>query len=369
MSASASSTGTRIGWELHGLRVDLRSSSTEVASYLRAHLGAGATEPHRRPDLLIDMDWTWGALPPRGGGPEGQRLGRYLREEGGRVRWSRVTGFEGLVMEAGWDPDAGAGTVAVRAASGYVPRDPLARIRYLQPARRDKKTHRTLFKMLYYALYFPLAWHLECSRGWEILHASAVEKDGKALLLAGHGGAGKSTLALSMMADPAVRFISDNLVLHDGASIHALPEPVRLDGSSLEAIRGRGYEPAVTGLPRSAHPKQTFQVEPRRISWSAPVQAVALLRFTSESFVRSLDPPEAAAHLVAARDLVKEVEAYRPVAAFLSMATGGGPGMARPPAPPATALDLARRSSCYLVGIGRGEPVARTLERLGEIFP
>ena len=356
---------TRIGWELHGIRVDLRSSSPEAAAYVRAHLGPAATDPHDEPDLLIDLEWTMGAGTTAAPEVRGEAVGRYLRESGGRLRWSRVIGFDGLVMEAGRTGS----TTGIRASCKYVPRDALSRLRYMKPARREKKTNRTLFKMLYYALYFPLAWSLERSRGWEILHASAVEKGGKGLVLAGHGGAGKSTLALSMLADPEVKFISDNLIFHDGSSVYSLPEPVRLDGSSLEAIRGGGYMPEVTGLPRSAHPKQTFRVEPGRTAHSASVRTVALLRFTANSFLRPLDPSEASAHLVGARDLVKEVEAYRSVAAFLSMATAGAAGEGGGPAAPATTIALAKQADCYLVGIGRGEPVARTLQRLREIFP
>lgn len=369
MTLAAASTTARIGWELHGIRAALSSPSPELATYIRGHLGASASEAPGNPDLLIDLDWQWGA----GGGttsaasvaaPGAQRVGRHLEERDSRLRWARVPGFDGLRMEAGREGS----TVSVAASCRYVPRDALARLRYMKTARREKKTYRTFFKLLYYALYFPMAWKMEISRGWELLHASAVEKEGRGLILAGHGGAGKSTLALSLMADPSFRLVSDNLIFHDGERIYALPEPVRLDGSSLEAIRRQGYQPRPTELPRTAHPKRTFQVEPGRAAPEASAEAVVVLRFTGESFLRPLEGPQVVAHLVGSRDLVKEVEGYRAVAAFLTMAAGGRAGQ-EPPRERAAPSMLAGRARGYLLGIGEGEPVERTLERLREIFP
>jgi hypothetical protein len=365
VSGAASLASTRTGWELHGVRVSLRSGSEEVNSYLRAHLGPDAGEEPAEPDLKINLEWHWDsppAAPEETGGPA-QRVGRHLVERGGRLTWGRVPGFEGLTLEAGRRGKA----MEITASCRYVPRDSLARLRYMQPSRRARKTHRTFFKLLYYAIYFPLIWHLEQTRGWELLHASAIERDGRALILAGHGGAGKSTLALSLMADPAMRFISDNLILHDGRKIYALPEPVRLDGSSLKAIRAAGFEPSACNLPRTAHPKPTFRVDPARVAHEGEAGAVALLRFTDEPSLRILSGTEAAAHLAAARDLVKEVEAHRAVAAFLSMAAAGS--AKEKPAETATLGRLTAGVKGYMVGIGRGESVEQTRVRLGEVFP
>ncbi len=371
MKAAPSSTTARIGWELHGVRVNLRCTSEEVDGYVRAHLGPEAIAVHASPDLSLTLEWHWGTPSSRaeaegsGARGAGERIGRHLEARDGRLFWRRVSGFEGLSLAAG----RSGSTMEVTAACHYSPRDPLARLRYLKADRRARKTNRTFFRLLYHAFYFPLAWHLEYRRGWELLHASAVERRGRGLILAGHGGSGKSTLALSLMADPAVRFISDNLILHDGSKVYSLPEPVRLDPSSLEAIRASGYRPLPTDLPLTAHPKPTYRVEPSRCAAEAEAAAIVLLRFGPRAHVRQMAPGEAAAHLVAARDLVREVEGYRSVAAFLSLACGGTdlPGESAPSR--ATAAGLAARAGSFSMTIGEGESVAKTLARLGEIFP
>jgi hypothetical protein len=273
-------------------------------------------------------------------------------------------------MDAG---RAGA-SVDLAARCRYAPRDAFARMRYLRPGRRAKKTHRTFFKLMYYAVYYPMIWRLETARGWELLHASAVEKDGRAIILSGLGGVGKSTLALSLLADTSFRFVSDNLILHDGARIYALPEPIRLDASSHTAIAAAGFAPVRSEVPPTAHPKLTYRVEPSRAAESAAAGTVIVLRFTPRPLIRPLTAAETVAHLTAARDLVKEVEGHRAVAAFLSMAVAGdgegsvGAGAdAGPAAAPASLAAFAARTQAYLLGIGDGEPVAVTLARIREV--
>jgi len=361
----------RAGWTLHGARVTVESDSGEAMAYARAHLGA-ASAAFAAPDLRIRLGWQWGGRPdrargvatsrPHGGAedPETERIGKDLFDRGGRLVWSRVPGFEGLTLEAARAGDG----VELSASCRYVPRDALARVRYLRASRRTKKTHRTFFKLMYYAFYYPLIWHFERRRGWGLLHASAVERNGRAVILSGMGGVGKSTLALSLLADPSFRFISDNLILHDEQAVYSLPEPVRLDPSSLTAICAAGFAPTASGVPPTAHPKPTYRVEPDRACASADAGVVILLRFTPRSLIRPLGPAETLAHLTAARDLVKEVDGYRALAGFLSMAAADDSDT---PVEPARLTRLVARPNAYLLGIGEGEPVSVTLARIREV--
>jgi len=364
----------QVGWTLHGARMILESTSEEAIAYIRAHLGAGSDPAAPAgPDLRVGVEWRWGSMPAHvhshrarssqagsAASRAAERAGRDLTDREGRLYWSRVPGFEGLTMDAG----VRGGMVELCVHCGYVPRDSLARMRYLRTGRRAKKTHRTFFKLMYYAAYYPMIWHFERTRGWGLLHASAVERNGKAIVFSGLGGVGKSTLALSLLADPSFRFVSDNLVLHDSERIYALPEPVRLDPSSLMAIAAEGFAPARSEVPPTAHSKPTYWVEPSRVADSALADAVILLRFTPRSLIRPLSASETLAHLVAARDLVKEVEGYRSVAAFLSIAAARDQD---DPVDPASLPALVRKGRAYLLGIGEGEPVRTTLARIREI--
>lgn len=358
MSAPAASRRIA-GWELHGVRMRFQSNSDEAIRYVRAHLAASDSAPDA-PDMDVTLNWHWGRHPAVRPSAPGERIGKDLVEKDGRILWSRVPGFEGLAMEAG-PGDSG---LTLTSTCGYAPRDAFAKMRYLRSGRRDRKTHKTFFKLLYYTAYYPMIWHLARTRGWGLLHASAVELAGRAVILAGHGGVGKSTLSLSLMADPSFRFISDNLLLHDETSVYSLPEPVRLDASSLRAIRAAGFEPSHSEVPLTAHSKPTYWVAGARASRGAEAGVVILLRFTPRPLLRPLSPAEVKAHLAAARDLAREVEGYRTVSAFLSMSI---PDDSDNPVPHAPLASLATRMQGYVLGIGDGEPVPTTLARIREV--
>jgi hypothetical protein len=365
MSRAAIARTARIGWTLHGVRVNVESGSEEALDYALAHLGA-TPESLPAPHLRISLGWQWGGSAPRApqgvgsGDRHSERIGKDLHDVGGELVWSRVPGFDGLTIRASRE----GGGVHVSASCAYSPRDPLSHMRYLRASRRAKKTHRTFFKLMYYAVYYPLIWHFERTRGWGLLHASAVERGGRSILLSGLGGVGKSTLALSLMADPSFRFISDNLLLHDEERIYSLPEPVRLDASSLAAIGAAGFVPSTSDVPPTAHPKPTYRVESGRVSESAEADVVILLRTAKRAVIRPLGPEEALAHLIASRDLVREVDGFRAVASFLSMALAAD---AEKIAEPARLSAFTGRCRAYLLGIGEGEPVAVTLARIREV--
>ena len=86
--------------------------------------------------------------------------------------------------------------------------------------------------------------------GAELVHASAVAVDGRALLITGRAGAGKTTLALEMIALGAELVADDRVHAEaDGAGILRLSPPRRIAG--LVEVRGFGLVrlPARAGVP------------------------------------------------------------------------------------------------------------------------
>ncbi len=79
--------------------------------------------------------------------------------------------------------------------------------------------------------------NLQMALGWRrhlLLHASAVEKDGKVLVMTGLSGSGKSTLS-ALLGRNGWRFMGDEFVLIDPASGEAVPFP-RMISLKNEAI-------------------------------------------------------------------------------------------------------------------------------------
>ncbi|WP_299326894.1 HprK-related kinase A [Parasphingopyxis sp.] len=71
-------------------------------------------------------------------------------------------------------------------------------------------------------------------RRYLLLHASAVERDGKALLMTGESGAGKSTLS-ALLGERGWRFMGDEFALVDleNGAIHPFPRLVSLKNEAI----------------------------------------------------------------------------------------------------------------------------------------
>src|SRR5919197_3665774 len=92
-------------------------------------------------------------------------------------------------------------------------------------ARYPAYAERKFFKLARYLVQFPVAWHLARTRGWALLHASAVARGGEAVLVAGPRGARKTTTCVGLMARPGARLVSENLLFTDGTHVFPLCEP------------------------------------------------------------------------------------------------------------------------------------------------
>lgn len=92
-------------------------------------------------------------------------------------------------------------------------------------------------------------------RRFLLLHASVVERDGRALLLSGVSGAGKSTLAALLMTR-GWRLMGDEFALVDPASglVHAFPRLISLKNESIavlqRAARQARFGPLLAGTPK-----------------------------------------------------------------------------------------------------------------------
>lgn len=92
-------------------------------------------------------------------------------------------------------------------------------------------------------------------RRYLLLHASAVERDGKALLMTGESGAGKSTLAALLMAR-GWRLMGDEFVLLDPATglVHGFPRLISLKNEAIgvveREVKSARWGPLLEGTPK-----------------------------------------------------------------------------------------------------------------------
>ncbi|MEQ8309580.1 MAG: HprK-related kinase A [Sphingopyxis sp.] len=103
-----------------------------------------------------------------------------------------------------------------------------------------------------------MAMNLQVALGWRrhlLLHASAVARDGRALILSGESGSGKSTLA-ALLGEGAWRLMGDEFTLIEpvrGAAF-AFPRAVSLKNQAIDEVAARvdaaRLGPRLTGTPK-----------------------------------------------------------------------------------------------------------------------
>ena len=156
----------------------------------------------------------------------------------------------------------------------------------------------------------PIVAELAARTGRLTIHAASIAPAGRALLLAGPGGSGKSTL-FRQAAASGLPVLSDDLVFASRTAAGFVVEPFP---------RGAPYDPIAPPGVRSAPLAAIVFPEIGRASTSTFERVppeLALARHSEEA--RSLDPAGAAAHFARLVALVAAVPAFRFVAA-----DGGG---------------------------------------------
>lgn len=100
--------------------------------------------------------------------------------------------------------------------------------------------------------------NLQMALGWRrhlLLHASSVERDGKALIMTGLSGSGKSTLS-AMLAQRGWRFMGDEFALLslDDGSIYPFPRLISLKNEAIAAMQAvvgaDRFGPMISGTPK-----------------------------------------------------------------------------------------------------------------------
>jgi len=84
-------------------------------------------------------------------------------------------------------------------------------------------------------VHFPIFYKLE-RKGIYLMHASAVERDGRGVVFSGLNGSGKSTLSIYLVLNHGFKYISDNFLLFDNRRIFCFPEVIRVAPADLTRL-------------------------------------------------------------------------------------------------------------------------------------
>ncbi|MEO0344597.1 MAG: serine kinase [Pseudomonadota bacterium] len=145
---------------------------------------------------------------------------------------------------------------------------------------------------LAYPLLGPVMGLLLHLRGHFLLHASAVEFNGRGYGFVGDKGAGKSTLAAALVQDPGVTLLTDDLLVFDDREriLPAFPQ-LKLASDALESL-------ADLDADRKERPTEDFPKTPVRLragmqSQKTPVAGIFELRRDEHPRIESLASADA----------------------------------------------------------------------------
>ncbi len=342
----------RIGVQLHGVALNLRCNYGEQLQYVVSFLGDCVREPWERPDLEVEGNW----LTPS-------------REEDIDRPVFDVTGLDayGKRMHLSADQLVWSNThrdknLQLRFRRAACPVFDVAYLYRPSPkklARFPDYERKKFFDLMQYLVLFPLAWHLRRTRGWELIHASAVAAGERGVVIAGPGGAGKTTTCIALVTKAGMRLVTENLVFCDGDHIYPVCEPIRLTGESLDLLGDAAdrLQPFNGGLKHKAMFLPPVEANPPGIRPAL----VFLPRFSSAGYVRAIPPPEACDIILATNLLTLELNDFYWYAAALDLLWPGENHAAEK-----RVHRLTRTTPCFSLGIDRSAGVGPVVDRILE---
>lgn len=344
----STSNRNRIGLRMHGARVNLSCDYEPQLRYTADLLGTQACEPWERADLEIASTWHTGgskdepAFDVSGLDAYGKRM--HLGDD--ELVWSNTLRDTDLQLR-------------FRRLGSVLHCD--VHYHYRPSPKKLEKygdyEQKKFFDLMRYLVYFPVAWHLRRTRGWEMIHASGVASRSGAVLIAGPGGAGKSTTCLALVARAGMTLLAENLMFTDGENVYPVSEPIRLTPESLELLGDSAAH--LESIDQTRGVKSMF-VAPADIGEEGVRPALLFLaRFSREGFARPIPPPMAREMIRATNVLTLELNDFYWYAAALDLLW---PPTGAPRQGPIERLTMT--TPCYLLGIDRAGGVEPVVERI-----
>lgn len=333
----------KIGIEMHGVRLNFQANKASLLSHATEHFKGLAHSAFENPSITVNCNWINGPWDP-----EEQpfiKTDQPLRVLGKRmlgrkdelvwVNTLRVTGLQYHFRKSG-------NQFIFDVAYHF---DPSKRKLAKLPNYESKK----YFSLMSELIYYPMIWYLERTRGWTILHASALDTGTGAIAIGGLGGVGKTTTSVALMQACRMKLISENLIFTDGDFIYPCYEPIRLDPESLELLQ-RTDGLVSMDFPSGLKPKSLFLLDALTTPCKVPPKLIFLPQFSPKRYVARLEAESAFEKIAAMNRLTRELDDYYWFAAALDM-QWPKPGLTQ------ARLDALRtfveEADCYELGIDR----------------
>ena len=302
------------GLAMQGVKLRLNSNCQPLVEYMSEHICDFALPEVRQPEIEVNVLW----LDKDEYDPavhhfpdldQLDRIGKRLLADEQQLVWLDILSAKGLQMRFRLDGEK----FCVDAIYHFKPSSskPLE--------THDAYRYKKFFSLMKYFVYFPLAWYLEHFFDLYLLHASAVQLNGKAIIIAGVGGVGKTTTSMALLAQDGAQLISENLIFYDANHIYSCYEPIRADDGSVAMLGSLNGHLKSGRILSRVKEKNLFHVMRNQIVEQTQPSALFIPKFSSKAGVVSIDPDICVEQLLAINMQTREVNAYYWFAATLDL--------------------------------------------------
>ncbi|MDX2169907.1 MAG: hypothetical protein SF182_22740 [Deltaproteobacteria bacterium] len=358
----------RIDVVLSTLPATLASAHPEFMAYAAAHLAPLRVAGGQAPVVEASLAWHED-IPPLdrlAAYPEladMERVDRDVYRNATRIAWFRIDELPSLFLRFAWD---GRRLRVHGDFFVYLSQNPYQNWlkRGLRRRHLARLRQRRFTTLLYYLLYYPCFWVLERTRDLHPIHAAGVEMQGNVVVLAGPSGVGKSTLVTGLAGASNARLLSDTFLLHRGATMCAVPEPLLLDTWSQRWLGEAAVH--LRSIPhRYCLSRNGFHWPAERNSGGGVARLLLFPQRSSSHYLRPLSPATARGRLSASNLIVNDLRRYWAFSSVLELIDP-------------TSLVLAREESlatlsdavpAYELGLSPRDTRAAVAEDLDAILP
>jgi len=343
-----------VGIRVHGVSLNLSSSNSALMDYMARLLPGLVGSPDNMADIEVNAHWIEGPC------AKGISYFPDVTQLNGVGKRMQIAKDELIWHETQRDKDM---QLRFRRHNGQLLFDvaycyqPSAKKLAKYPNFKQKK----LFDLSHYLVHFPIAWYLERTRGWAFIHAAAVDTGDGAVLIAGPGGAGKTTTTLALVAQTGMKLMTENLLFTDGMDIFPVVEPIRLTVQSMSLLKDnlRNLEPIE--LPGGLRDKTMFWLPQSRTIKPTKPKVLFLPQFSQYSFVRPILAPVASELIGASNRLTLGLNNYYWYTAALDMLW---PQSGNSHRQLSTLQTLTTNTPCFALGINRSAGVEAVVEQI-----
>lgn len=302
----------KIGVCLHGVTLNLESDHPPLIDYAAKHLHGLVEQPAPAPDLVVKCWWSEGGWDSEDNlflsNDRLNTIGKRMLGNDEELIWLDTLRMKGLQLRFRRENGQPRFDVAYRFHPKKENVDNLPEYKY-----------KKYFSLMSYLVYYPLMWYLDYSRGWTILHASAMAAENGAIMIGGLGGVGKTTTCVALMRLDGLALVSENIVFTDGDFIYPCYEPIRLDKGSLTMLGENLNDLTPMTFPEGLKDKWLFHLEDKKLPEKVKPATLFFPQFASQAFVKPLLPAVALEKISAMNRLTRELDDYGWYAAALDI--------------------------------------------------